>query len=102
MRESVRQTVKAIVESVVEPELVEGMLSKPATPQDFDCLEAVVERFSSSCFHIGKVCIIVSGDMQVQCKLWQYCRVSAIDELTVLWCDWCTGGLCSASCVCTG
>ncbi|CAI8025040.1 Legumain [Geodia barretti] len=55
LRESVRQTVKTIVESVVEPEAVDGILHKPASPVDFDCLEAVVDRFSSACFPIGKV-----------------------------------------------
>ena len=59
LRESVRQTVKTIVESLVEPEAVDSILHKPASPVDFDCLEAVVDRFSSACFPIGKVHIII-------------------------------------------
>ena len=47
--------MKTIVESVIEPEAVDGILHKPASPVDFDCLEAVVDRFSSACFPIGKV-----------------------------------------------
>lgn len=41
--------------SVVDAELVDSILHKPASPRDYECLEVVVERFSFKCFHIGKV-----------------------------------------------
>lgn len=55
LRESVRMTVKSIVQSVVETEQVDSILHKHTTPSDYECLEVVVEKFSSKCFHIGKV-----------------------------------------------
>ena len=48
-------TVKSIVQSVVETEQVDSILHKHTTPSDYECLEVVVEKFSSKCFHIGKV-----------------------------------------------
>jgi legumain len=55
LRENVRQTVEDIVHSAVDAEQVDSILHKSTTPQDFDCLEIVVERFSSKCFNVGKV-----------------------------------------------
>ena len=44
-----------IVHNVVDAVQVDSILYKSASPQDFDCLEIVVERFSSKCFNVGKV-----------------------------------------------
>ena len=57
--------MKTIVESVIEPEAVDGILHKPASPVDFDCLEAVVDRFSSACFPIGKVDTIYTWEESI-------------------------------------
>lgn len=55
LRENVRQTVETIVHRLVESENVDSILHKTSSPRDFDCLETVLERFSSQCFNIPKV-----------------------------------------------
>ena len=47
--------MKTIVSAVVSPDQVDSILHQPANPTDYDCLEAVVDRFSEKCFRIGKV-----------------------------------------------
>ena len=61
--------------SVPDEAMVSSILGKPAYPQNYDCLEAVVGKFSDVCFQLGQVRHVglVCADLLALCQTVGFC-----------------------------